>query len=92
MKLKIRYATSERKYLSANTYQHVVKDVELEPVKILRTPCGVGAAAARYYYRGYFHAPDDAEFVSCGLIDACIVRHLNPHFKPKQLEWSGNVC
>lgn len=92
MKLKIRYATRERKYLSEVSYQNVARDVELDAVRIERIPCGTGAAAERYKYRGYFNDPGDAAFVNCGLIDSLIDRKLNPQFKPKKLEWTGNVC
>jgi len=70
----------------------VLRDVELEPVKIVRTQCGIGAAENRYFYRGYFPAPIDAEFVTDGLINVNIVRKLNPQFKPKTLDWANNIC
>lgn len=91
MKIKIRYATKERKYLNDSCYQNVSKDVELDVVQVRRTPCGTGAAAERYNYHGYFSAPEDAEFVRDGFIVARIDRKSNPHFSPKKLEWTGNL-
>lgn len=92
MKLHVSYPTTERKQLSAATYTHVRKNAELVAVKILRSPCGTGAAANRYYYEGQFVAPDDAEYVYDGLIRTNIFRNENPHFKPKLLNWVGNVA
>ncbi len=62
MKLKVRYATKERKWLSETTYQPKSKDAELSPVRIMRSPCGSGAAANRYRYQADFEAPKDAAF------------------------------
>ena len=92
MKLNINYPTTERKQLSAVSYSHVRKDADLEPVRIIRTPCGTGAAANRYYYSGVFVAPEDAEYVIDGTIRANIFRKQNPHFNPKILNWVGNVA
>ena len=92
MKLKIRYATKERKYLSANAYQNVSRDAELEPVRILRRPCGSGSAANRYYYQAEFIAPEDAEFSYNGLIRENVNRKTNPRFDPKKLIWAGNIA
>ena len=91
MKLRIRYATKERKYLNSHTYQNVSKDVELMPVRVIRHPCGTGAAAKRYYYQADFHAPDDAEFVHNGLIRENVNRKMNPLFDPKKLRFEGNI-
>jgi hypothetical protein len=92
MKLKIRYATKERTYVTEHTYRPVDKAAELTPVRIVRFPCGTGAAASRYYYSADFSAPDDAFVVHNGLMRTQIVRKLNPHFDPKKLEWTGDVC
>lgn len=92
MKLKITYPTKERKYITKHMFQNVTKSIELEPVKIYRTPCGTGKAANRYYYSAYFKAPEDAEFVANGMISEPINRKDNPRFNPKQLKWEGSVC
>lgn len=93
MKLKIKYATKERKSLGPHSYQNVCKEVELEPVRILRNPCGRrGSAVDRYYYQADFTAPNDAEFVRDGLIRANIDRKSNPQFVPKKMEFHGNIC
>ena len=92
MKLKVKYATKERKYLSPTTYQNLAKEAELEPVRFIRQPCGShGAAANRYYYSAYFVAPDDAEFVHDGLICENVNRKTNPRFNLKKIEWIGNI-
>lgn len=92
MKLKIRYETKEKIYSGSGVYQHVIAYTELEPVRIMRYPCGTGAAANRYYYEAQFLAPDDAEFVDEGVIRAAINRKLNPFFNPKKLVFEKNVC
>jgi hypothetical protein len=92
MKIKICYATKLRRYSSKNTYQNVFSYAELTPVKISRRPCGSGCAANRFYYVGIFEAPDDANFVSNGLITENINRKTNPHFRPKDFNWIGNVA
>lgn len=86
MKLKIRYATKERKWLSASTFQNISKDAELEPISIIRIPCGRGAAANRYHYRADFIAPEDAECVFNGKISVGINRKQNPNFNPKKIK------
>ena len=92
MKLKVKYATKERKYLSPTTYQNLAQEAELEPVRFIRQPCGShGAAAKRYYYSADFVAPDDAEFVHDGLIRENVNRKTNPGFNPKKIEWIGNA-
>lgn len=91
MKLKIRYATKERKYISAHVFQNVGRDAELEPVRILRRPCGSGSAANRYYYQADFLAPEDAEFAYNGLIRENVNRITNPGFDPKKITWAGNT-
>lgn len=93
MKLKIRYTTKERRWISASTFQNISKDAELEPVRIIRTPCGRDAAANRYYYDAIFSAPDDAEriVVVNGKIRVNINRKYNPQFNPKKLKWEGNI-
>ncbi len=95
MKLRIRYATVERKWLSDGCYQNVMADAELEPIHIERTPCGIGAAANRYTYRGVFYAPADAEFLRPnevdGIIDARIDRKENPLFKPNDILWQDDI-
>jgi hypothetical protein len=90
MKLNIAYATKDRKYVSANSYQNLVKSVTLEPTRILRRPCGRNAGN-RYYYEAEFVAPEDAEFVDGGKIRENINRWLNPQFKPQKLVWDGDV-
>ena len=90
--LTVVYATKERKYHSACTYSNVQKTIEVCPAKIVRRPCGQGAAAHRYYYECLFAAPDDAEFAWNGLVRSNIVRSMNPGFKPKDLSWAGDVC
>lgn len=92
MKLKVRYATKERKWLSETTYQPKSKDAELSPVRIMRSPCGSGAAANRYRYQADFEAPKDAAFSHGGLMRTNIERKWNPKFNPKKLQWDGDVC
>ena len=92
MKLKVRYATKERNYIRPGMYQNVSKDAELKPVRVLRQPCGTGAAANRYYYQADFIAPEDAEFVRDGLIRENVNRKTNPQFNPKKLDWVGNIA
>lgn len=92
MKIIIRYATKDRKYITKHSYQNVSKEVELEPVRVIRYPCGSkGASVHRFYYQADFHAPSDAEFVTNGLIRANIVRKTNPKFDPKKIKFEGNV-
>jgi len=91
MKMKIRYSTKERKYITPGTYQHVSAAAELEPTIIYRRPCGSGEASRRFYYTGIFPAPGDAQFAYDGMIHAPINRKENPHFRPKKLEWDDNV-
>jgi len=90
-KIKIQYPTKERKYLSRHTYQNVHKTADLKPIKIIRHPCGTGAAASRYYYEAVFHAPIDAEFVYRDTIRANINRKANPKFKPSDFNFVNNV-
>jgi hypothetical protein len=90
MNLKIAYATKERKYITTYTYQNIYKSVTLEPVRILRRPCGRNALN-RFFYEAEFVAPDDAEFVNNGKIRENINRRLNPHFKPQKLIWDGDI-
>ncbi|MGB1303992.1 hypothetical protein [Pseudoalteromonas marina] len=92
MKLKITYPTKERRYLNEGCYQNIQKEVELEPIRIFRVPCGSGAAASRYYYSAEFVAPDDAEFEFRGVVQSNIIRKNNLHFKPKNLNWHVNIC
>ena len=89
--LNISYATKTRKYVSSHMYQNISVDATLRPVRIIRTPCGSGAAAHRYYYSAQFPAPDDAEFILDGLINENINRKMNPHFNPKKINWEGNA-
>ena len=93
MKIKIQYATKERIWHSSHTYSNVMKEVELEPIHIIRYPCGsVGEAKNRFYYSGVFIAPDDAEFVTNGTIQENIFRKTNPKFNPKKLNFNGRTC
>lgn len=92
MKLNVRYATKERKWHSVHTFSNVVKDAELEPIKITRIPCGNGNAANRFYYQAIFIAPDDAESYGHPTITENIIRNKNKHFKPKDLTFINNVC
>ena len=91
MPILVRYPTKQRKYISECVYQHVSKDAVLEPVKIIRFPCGTGAAAKRYFYQGYFIAPPDAEFARDGVIRENINRKRNPKFNPKKLIFVNDV-
>jgi hypothetical protein len=91
MKLKITYPTKEREWLSKVSYRNVCKQVELEPVRILRRSVGsIGEALNRFYYQAEFIAPEDAEFSSKGLITANIDRLKNKNFKPKEFNWVNN--
>lgn len=92
MKIKIKYPTTEKKYLSTYAFQYVSKDAELKPVKFLRRRCGSGKAATRYYYSAVFISPDDAAFVYDGFITENINRKNNPKFAPKKLNWIGNIA
>lgn len=93
MNLNIEYSTKERKYLNPCAYQNVSKEASLPAVRIIRRPCGShGAAKSRFYYQAEFVAPEDAEFVHSGEIRENIVRKKNPHFKPKDFKFVGNVA
>lgn len=93
MKLKIKYPTTETISTGPSTHRYVYREVELQPVRILRSSCGTGAAASRYYYQADFVAPNDAAFAfSNGLIRTNIERKWNPKFNPKKLDWTGNIC
>lgn len=92
MKLKVQYPTTQRHYISKATFQHVSREAELEPFRIIRRPCGTGAAASRYYYFADFPAPKDAAFVYDGYIREPINRRQNPHFDPKKFTFSEDVC
>jgi hypothetical protein len=69
-----------------------MKEVELEPVKITRYPCGRGEAENRYYYQALFVAPEDAEDVVDGHIIEVITRKKNKGFNPKDFTWNGNTA
>lgn len=95
MKLLVHYPTKEKRYLSANTYQHVSKEAELEVMRIVRYAIGSnGVAINRFRYQAYVKAPDDAvpEFVRDGAIRVAFERKINKHFKPKELVFIKNVC
>lgn len=92
MKLNVRYATKEKQWHSSSTYSNITKDAELEPIKILRRPCGTGAASNRFYYQAVFVAPDDAESYGYSTITENIIRHKNKHFKPKEFVFINNIC
>lgn len=94
MQLKVRYATTERHWVTQMSFQYLSKDAVLEPVRIVRSRCGsYGAATLRYYYYADVQAPEDAVFVqSDGTIRCNISRKDNPKFDPKKLTWVGNVA
>ena len=92
MKLNIKYATKEKIWHSTNTFSNVAKYAELEPIKIIRRPCGTGKAASRYYYQAVFIAPDDAETYAYPTITENINRIYNKQFKPKDFIFINNVC
>ena len=92
MNLKIIYATNERKRHTKVTFSFIERQAELSPIRIVRSPCGSGAASNRYYYQADFVAPADAAFAFCGVIRTNIWRKLNPQFNPKRLCWIGNVA
>lgn len=87
----------ERVDLSPVTHTFRRDSFEVRPFKIIRTPCGRGAAAKRYTYRARFIGLD-------GMIDLIeqslegreteenINRKRNPRFNPKKLNWDGNVA
>lgn len=95
MKLKTKYATKERYYVSKHAYRNVSKEIKVEPIEFIRYPCGsVGAARSRYYYQFFFLAPDDAEFTEKrNGLEVCrenVNREMNRHFKPKDILWENN--
>lgn len=92
MKLKVVYSTNKKKLLSLGKFQFVEKQAELTPIRIIRIPCGIGAASKRYYYQADFFAPNDSAFAHYGTIRVNIQRKLNPHFNPKNFNWNGNVA
>ncbi len=92
MKLKIRYPTKEKKIITKQTFQFIERQAELAPTRILRSACGIGMAANRYYYFAEFKAPNDAEFSNNGVITVPINRKDNPRFNPKKFNWVGDVC
>lgn len=92
MRLNIRYATKEKFWHSPNTFSNVAREASLEPIKIIRRPCGSGKAANRYYYQAVFMAPDDAESYGYPTITENINRAKNKQFKPKDFIFINNVC
>lgn len=93
MKLTVTYMTKEKYWHTEHTYSHFQKTIEIEPLKIIRNPCGEGCAGKRYYYDAVFVAPDDAEWIGQdGLMREHIQRSKNPQFKPKKLKFDGRVC
>jgi len=92
VKININYSTEEKHYKNSNAFQYVGKEAELEPVRIIRYPCGRGAAASRYYYTAVFASPDDARFVYNGELRENINRKKNPKFNPKNYVFINNVA
>lgn len=92
MLLNIRYQITEVERVGEYTSQHLQRDAQLRPIRIVREPCGKGAAANRFRYYGIFTAPSDAAHTVDGMMRGHIVREVNPHFKPKALYWDGNTA
>jgi len=92
IKLTVQYPTTEKEWHSPSVYSPIYKAVELEPVAIIRSPCGRGAASSRYRYSAICGAPDDASLTHDGCITASIDRKLNAHFNPKNYQFTENIC
>lgn len=48
MKLTVTYMTKEKHWHTEHSYSHFQKTIEIEPLKIIRNPCGKGCAGKRY--------------------------------------------
>ena len=87
----------EQYRVSANTVSFRTKNYEVKPIKIIRSPCGSGAAAKRYHYEAVFIGFGDMlnclnkSVVGEEVIEN-ISRKLNHKFNPKKLNWNGNVA
>lgn len=94
IKIKVTYATKERKYCNKarTVYSNIYKDIEEVPLIILRRPCGTGKAATRYFYQATFNAPSDAEFSQNGAITENICRKSNKKFSPTQFNFINDKC
>ncbi|WP_027855204.1 hypothetical protein [Marinobacterium litorale] len=91
MLLTVRYPTKE-KDPTKTTHQHLIREAQLQPVRIVRQPCGKGAASNRYTYIGVYVAPADAQYALDGMMREVIDRKANPHFKPKALYWDDDTA
>jgi hypothetical protein len=88
-----------RNYNSIGTiYQYEYRRFEIQPVQLLRQPCGIGAASTRYHYAALFIPPDVAlvepgslSLDGNGLASAPINRRLNPYFKAPREGWIKDV-
>lgn len=86
----------EQKQSTPTTHTFRSERFEVEPLAIIRTPCGRGRATQRYHYTVVFKAP-------LGTIDvlgadisgresrATIVRRDNPDWWPPRDGWDGPV-
>jgi hypothetical protein len=91
MHISVTYPTLERRYINRYVFQHVTKDITVDPLKVIRHPCGIGADSKRYYYEVIYKAQEDAAFVHDGSCRTYVNRKRNPQFNPKKLEFVDNV-
>ena len=87
----------EQYKVSEHSVSFRCKSYEVEPIKIVRSPCGSGAAAKRYTYQAVFIGFGDMlnclnKSVAGEEVRENISRKLNPKFNPKKLNWDGNVA
>lgn len=84
----------EKVWLSKSTYTFRSERMEVEVLTVLRSPCGRGAAANRYYYTAIIKQPErmhpDAGFSGVGQ-RVGVIRSINPSWKPPVFESGKNV-
>ena len=93
MKLFVSYWTDEKIWVSDTVYRPVSETKEIDALKVLRTPIG-GKDVNRYRYQAVFKSPENASSLGSvnGMLMAPINRKKNPHFNPKKLSFTDNVC
>jgi hypothetical protein len=94
MKLSVPIRTGDRP-AGQTGLQFELKMVEIEPIGLIRKPCGKGESAKRFTYGAVFIAPNEALYsngksaagtVIAGVID----RKVNAGWKPPTQGWQGN--
>jgi len=92
MLLNVRYTTNEEEQVSPGVSRYIQRDARLQPLRIIRRPCGEGAAAKRFTYTAIYAAPADARYALNGELKELINRKTNPQFKPNALYWDGDMA